>query len=230
VDFRPSYCSAVFLQFMKETNLVIVFLLSCSVGLNKFTSSRVVNVAWIVIGAAFAVQGEVHFLWHGFILQAISQIGECSKNVLGDWIMNGSDMKLDPLTYTMFMSPMCLMVLLVGNLFTWTDKTLHDLQIWWPYIIPNACLAFILNVTIAVLIKETSSITFIMTGLVKDVVIVLVSALVFKESVMAQQLIGFAICLSGVSMWSFSRAAPSSTVVVAFESACQKALFQRGNK
>jgi len=214
------YCSASFLQFMKEANVVIVYGMSCGCGLNTWTRAKVVNLIWIIIGASIAVTGEVHFLWTGFILQAISQVGECSKNVLGDWLMNGSALKLDPLTYTMFMAPMCFMVLVIGNFFTWNSSVLPDLAKYWPILIPNALLAFSMNVTISILIKEASAISFIMSGLVKDVLIVLVSAGVFHESVVRQQYVGFVICLSGVFFWSYSRVAPDSSLVMLFEKAC----------
>jgi len=214
------YCSASFLQFMKEANIVLVYSMSCGCGLNTWTRAKVVNIMWIIAGASIAVTGEVHFLWTGFILQAVSQVGECSKNVLGDWLMNGSDLKLDPLTYTLFMAPMCLMVLVVGNFFAWNSNVLPDLAEWWPILIPNSFLAFSMNITIALLIKETSAIVYIMAGLVKDILIVLLSAGVFHESVVRQQYIGFMICLSGVFFWSYSKISPDSVPVLMFEKVC----------
>jgi len=87
---------------------------------------------------------------------------------------------------------------------------------WWVYLIPNACLAFVLNISISVLIKEGSAMAFILSGLVKDVAIVLVSAHIFHEQVVPQQYLGFVICLSGVFFWSYAKVSPHSPMVVAF--------------
>lgn len=214
------WCSAAFLQFMKEANIVLVFVLSCLVGLNAFSRPKMLNIAWIIVGASLAVAGEVHFALVGFVFQLISQLGECSKNVLGDWIMNGSSFKLDPLTYTMFMAPVCLVVLCIGSAVTWQPTIMPDIAKFWPLLIPNACLAFLLNVTIAVLIKRCSAMAFILAGIVKDVVIVLVSAGMFHESVVRQQYIGFVVCLSGVFFWSLTRIMPDSMPVVMFNRLC----------
>lgn len=211
------YCSAAFLQFVKEANIVLVFAFSCFVGLNAWSKPKVANMAWIIIGASISVRGEVHFKPTGFIFQIVSQFGECSKNVLGDVLMNGNNLKLDPLSYTMFMAPMCLVVLLVGSYFQWNAQTWPDIVHWWPLLIPNACLAFVLNLTIAMLIKECSAVAFILSGIIKDIVIVLVSACVFGESVVLPQVFGFIICLTGVFFWSYSRVQPDSKMVQAFE-------------
>jgi len=214
------YCNAAFLQFMKESNIVVVFGLSAMVGLTQLSRAKSLNIFWITTGAALAVTGEVHFAAVGFVCQAISQLAECAKNVLGEWIMTGGKLKLDPLTYTMFMAPVCLTFLLIGNIFSWDQTCIRDVKAWWAYLVPNACLAFALNISISVLIKEGSAMAFILSGLVKDVAIVLVSAHIFHEQVVLQQYFGFAICLSGVFFWSYAKVSPQSPVVVAFYELC----------
>lgn len=213
------YCSVAFLQFMKEMNVVLVFGLSCLAGLQHCTRSRLLVLAWIILGASVAVVGELHFVWVGFAVQAVSQLGESGKNVLGEWIMRGSDLKLDPLTYTMFMSPMCLAVLLVGTVVTWRDEIAAHAVLWWKLLLPNACLAFLLNVAVALVIKECSAVTFVLAGLVKDMAIVAACVLVFGEVVVHQQFMGFAICLGGIFCWSYMRARPSSPWVQGFAAA-----------
>jgi len=90
----------------------------------------------------------------------------------------------------------------------------------WPLLLPNACLAFLLNVSISVLIKEVSAMAFILSGLVKDVIIVAASAAVFGEQVVMNQYIGFTVCLSGVFFWSWSKIAPQSQSVQLFRKIC----------
>jgi len=213
------YCNAAFLQFMKEGNIVLVFAISCLAGMAVLTGDKVVNIIWIVGGASIAVVGEVHFVLVGFLFQIMSQVGECCKNVMGEWMMKGR-FKLDPLTYTMFMAPVCLVFLLVGTAVTWDKHNISDMRAMWRFLVPNACLAFLLNVSISVLIKEVSAMAFILSGLVKDVLIVAVSAAVFGENVVRNQYLGFTICLSGVFFWSWSKIAPESQSVKLFRKMC----------
>merc|ERR1712186_212729 len=113
------YCSVAFLQFMKQTNVAWVFLLSCLVGSQILDRLRLANILIIISGVCLAVQGEINFVWRGFIIQAFSQMGECGKNVMQEWMMGGSDIQLDPLTYNLFVQPLTLAMLLIANLFTW---------------------------------------------------------------------------------------------------------------
>merc|ERR1712039_720144 len=111
--------------------------------------------------------------------------------------------KLDPLTYTMLVSPVCLGVLLIGSAITWQPSVATDFAKMWPFLIPNACLAFVLNVWIAMVIKETSAVGFILTGITKDIALVVFSSVFFHDSVTSKQWIFFSVTLSGVFFWSF---------------------------
>mmetsp|Transcript_52095 Transcript_52095/g.138837 ORF Transcript_52095/g.138837 Transcript_52095/m.138837 type:complete len:331 (-) Transcript_52095:83-1075(-) len=212
------YSSPAFLQFMKEGNIVLVFLLSCVLGLQVATRARVVNIVWILGGSLMAVSGQIDFAITGFTYQLISQLGECSKNVMGDWMMK-SHLKLDALTYTMFLSPMCLVVLLIGAALTWEAEILTDFAAQWMYLIPNGCLAFTMNVAVSMLIKECSALAFVLAGLVKDAVIVVLGALYMGEIVVEQQYVGFVVCLTGVFFWSYCRVDPHAPAVIYFQRA-----------
>lgn len=202
------YCSPAFLQFMKETNIVIVFVFSCVLGLQGLTSWRVLLIAWIALGACVAVSGEVEFVLAGFTLQVVSCLCEACKSVTGDWLMNGGSLRLDPLTYTLFISPACLAVLVIGNLAAWDLKVVFaDVAQWWHLILPNTVLAFLVNVAIAVVIKECSAVALVLSGLVKDVIIVVLSTTVFSDgSISKKQCAGFVVCISGVLTWSITNA------------------------
>merc|ERR1719473_2629343 len=107
---------------MKQANITIIYGLSCLTGSQVLDRIKVSVVCWVVMGSCTAVTGEVKFVLLGFLIQAASQLGECGKNILQEWILSGSDIKLDPLTYTLFMAPMCLVVLVIGNIFTWQPE------------------------------------------------------------------------------------------------------------
>ena len=102
------------------------------------------DVVWIVGGSLMAVSGQIDFAITEFTFQLISQFGEYSKNVLGDWMMK-SHLKLDALTSTMFLAPACFAMLLPGVAFSWTSDIVTDFLVWWPYLLPSGCLAFALK-------------------------------------------------------------------------------------
>merc|ERR1719414_751353 len=130
------YCSVTFLQFMKEANVIVVFLISCIVGLQSCNRLRAVIIVWVIAGASVAVSGEVRFKWAGFILQAVSQLAECSRMVMGEIVLSGK--KLDPLTYTLFLAPICFIVLIIGNALLFSPGTFRDFPAMCPLLLGNA--------------------------------------------------------------------------------------------
>merc|ERR1719330_1512950 len=103
------YCSVTFLQFMKEANVMIVFVISCIIGLQSCDRLKSLIIIWVIVGATIAVSGEVHFAWTGFVFQAVSQVAEVSRMIMGEFLLGSK--KLDPLTYNLFLAPICGIVL-----------------------------------------------------------------------------------------------------------------------
>jgi len=204
------YCNVTFLQFMKEGNVIITFLLSCAVGLQVMNRVRAAVIVWIISGSCLAVSGEMHFVLTGFVFQFVSQLAECSRAVMGEFVLSGAGLKLDPLSYTMFVAPTCLAVLVTGNALTWDPAILPAAQAWWAYLLPNALLAFALNVLVASIIKEVSAVGFILAGVCKDIFIVMFSAVFFGEVVTGNQMLGFSVALMGVFFWSYLKVSPNS--------------------
>lgn len=207
------YSNVAFLQFMKEGNVIITFCMSCAVGLQVLNRVRCAVVLWVIVGSTLAVRGEVHFAVLGFAFQILSQFAECSRLVMGELLFRNKSMKLDPLTYTLIVAPACLVALLAGSACTWSAEVPAALAKWWPYLLPNAALAFVLNVLVAVLIKETSAVGLILSGIVKDIGLVFFSWAFFGELVTPCQFVSFAVTLSGVGFWSYMKVAPDAPAV-----------------
>jgi len=211
------YCTVAFLQFMKEANVVLVFGFSAMLGLQFINRQRVFVIGWVILGSTLCVSGEMNFVFIGFMIQGLSQFAECMRAVIAEVVLSGNDFKLDALSYTMFVAPVCLLVLAVGNAVIWDHAVLDDLAVWWPYLIPNACIAFCLNVTIAQVIKETSAVGFIITGVVKDICLVVFSSVAFHDMISMTQWASFTVTLSGVFFWSFMKINPDHRVIQNFE-------------
>mmetsp|Transcript_18183 Transcript_18183/g.42806 ORF Transcript_18183/g.42806 Transcript_18183/m.42806 type:complete len:354 (-) Transcript_18183:42-1103(-) len=209
------FCSVTFLQFMKEANVMLVFIFSCLLGLQSFSRLRCLVIIWVIVFASIAISGEVHFKWIGFIYQAVSQLAEVCRMLMGEMVLNGQ--KLDPLTYNMFLAPICFLVLIVGNAIHWDDGIVASFALWWPMILGNACVAFALNITVAAVIKECSAVGFVLAGLAKDIAIVVFSACAFKEHVTGKQAAAFVCTIAGVFFWSYIKIYPRALPVRALE-------------
>lgn len=208
------YCNVSLLQFMKEANVILVFLLSYMAGFQTISRERVFIILWILCGSTIAVDNDLNFSAKGVAIQASGQIAECIRIVLAEFLLRGSN-KFDPLTYTLFVAPLSFCVLIVGNIFTWDPNIIPDMIKFSHLLIPNVILAFALNVCIALVIKEVSAVGFMLTGLVKDVCIVLASALQFHEQVVPLQWVSFLVVLIGVGYWSLMKTYPDGKAMKA---------------
>eukprot|EP00930_Biecheleria_cincta_P085612 TRINITY_DN7499_c0_g1_i2.p1 TRINITY_DN7499_c0_g1~~TRINITY_DN7499_c0_g1_i2.p1 ORF type:complete len:498 (-),score=65.07 TRINITY_DN7499_c0_g1_i2:374-1867(-) len=198
------HLSVAFLQIMKESNIAVVYCLSVVVGLESLLRCSVTLLVITLFGAVLAVLNEMHFDMIGFLIQLTSSLSEASKVVIQGVLMSGSA-KLDPLTMVLFMAPACLLIIsipmLISDAHRLPEIATH-LQIYWPIIALNACLAFVLNVIVAQCIKHLSPIGFLLAGVVKDIAIILISTAFLGESLTIQQDIGFCIALIGVGLYS----------------------------
>ena len=218
------YCSPAFLQFMKEGNVVLAFVLSCIAGLQVCTRARFVNIVWILAGASMAVSGQAHFAMTGFVFQLVSQFGECGKNVMGDWMMK-SHLKLDALTYTMFLSPMHGRTTSCrsgdGNEFwrrfesCWQRMASRSLQVCAACLLRNVRLLMLQSpmrmsmlpslrpsslTSILMKVSRRRSSSFILAGLVMNAVVVICGVGLLREAFVTQQRMSFLVCLSGVDV------------------------------
>mmetsp|Transcript_56755 Transcript_56755/g.127784 ORF Transcript_56755/g.127784 Transcript_56755/m.127784 type:complete len:161 (-) Transcript_56755:219-701(-) len=147
---------------------------------------------------------------------------------MGEIVLSGK--KLDPLTYNLFLAPICLLVLIIANAIHWSPGSWEDFKQWYPLIFANACVAFCLNIVVAAVIKECSAVGFVLTGLAKDIAIVIFSALAFGEIVTAKQAVAFVVTILGVFFWSFMKIYPSSKLVRTMESALCSPVAAEGER
>jgi len=210
------HSSMAFLQMMKESNLVLVYAFSLIAALEVFSWVKTKMVVLIVFATMLTIHGELNFSWTGFCIQGTSQLFESSKIVLQAMLLTSAGRKLDVLTYVLLVMPLCFCGL-AFVLFTLTYvHPLQNLQIpdwatiwaWWPVLAANASLAFVLNLSIALFMKQSSAVGFILAGITKDAVIVLAGALVMHESISKVQMFGFAAQLSFIWIWSLVKIYP----------------------
>lgn len=196
------YSSVAFLQFCKQGNVALMFFMSCAVGSQSFSWQKLAVLTVVIAGCTTCAHGEIHFVMIGLVLQLASQLTECSKNLIGEAVMGSAGLKLDVLTFVLFQAPFSLLFLSVGVCFSWSPEVVTDFRKHWHWLMVNACIAFLLNVLIAVTLKKLSALAFVIIGVVKDMVIVSSSSLVFGDPISQAQQVGFAVTITGVLLWS----------------------------
>lgn len=210
------HSSVAFLQMMKEANLVLVYTFSLMAALERFDWCSVRVLAVVVVATLLTIHGEVNFSLLGFTLQVSSQFFESLKIVLQAMLLCNAGKKLDALTYVLLVMPLCFVVLsnlLFVLLFVWPNEHFptpqwSDMVAWWPHLLANACLAFSLNVVIALFVKHSSAVAFILTGILKDSMIVCAGGLLLHEVVSLLQVLGFTLQLCTILTWSLMKTFP----------------------
>merc|ERR1719265_906960 len=161
------------------------------------------------------IHGEVNFSMTGFLIQGTGQIFECCKIVLQAMLLSAAGRKLDALTYVLLVMPLCAVCLGAGMGVLvafphshFLTPELHHLYSWWPHLLANACIAFLLNVVIAMFVKHSSAVAFILAGIVKDAMIVAAGGFLLNEVVTVIQFIGFGLQLAAILLWSLMKIFP----------------------
>mmetsp|Transcript_116372 Transcript_116372/g.324268 ORF Transcript_116372/g.324268 Transcript_116372/m.324268 type:complete len:452 (-) Transcript_116372:205-1560(-) len=217
------HSSLAFLQMMKQSNVVLVYFFSLALSLESFSWKRILVLACIVAATGMTVHGELNFSLTGFAIQGVSMLCESLKLTLQSHSLSATGRKLDALTFVMLIAPLVLLVLLallLGLHLFWPTRpealTLPPLTALWEYrhlLLANGSLAFAMNVSHALLIKRSSATAFILTGVImKDVVIVVVGAMLLGELLSPLQVAGFTMQLVAILVWSLLKAAPMLAV------------------
>lgn len=209
------HTSVAFLQMMKESNLVLVYLFSLVAALERFRCRNLNMLVLIVFATTLTIKGEVHFSAIGFGLQGTSQIFESLKIVLQGVLLSAGGVKLDALSYVLLMTPGCFFFLLCLLVCLYMHPiamiavpTWADIARWWPLLLANACVAYALNVVSAMFIKHSSPVAFILAGIVKDAAIVFSGVLVLHEAISRVQALGFCLQLSLIFLWTMLKTFP----------------------
>jgi hypothetical protein len=197
------YCSVPFLQMCKEMNVVMIYLAGLYLAVEKYNGQTLAILFLVMIGCWMSIHGEMNPSGVGFAIQMISQTSEVIKIIIQQMIMQG--MRVDPLTMVMTMSPLCLCTLSFGLYFLWEPGTLADAHKMAFHLFLNGLNAFALNIAVALVIRHASGVSFVLAGVIKDVIIVTVAAIFTGALVTRMQIAGFTIAVLGVAAHSLVR-------------------------
>lgn len=139
-------------------------------------------------------------------------------------------MKLSPLAFLYYVAPLCAVVLaLPVALLELPKLSAHQFhavrRVGVLTLLLNASVAFALNLATMALIKNTSALTLNVSGVFKDLLLILWSVVVSGAIVTPTQYFGYAIAVAGVSAYSHYKRTQASqpTVVAPIETAEEEA-------
>ncbi|KAG5951753.1 hypothetical protein E4U53_002343 [Claviceps sorghi] len=198
------YLSVPFIQMLKAAAPVAVLFTSWAWQVAEPSLSSFLNVMWIVAGVALASVGEIHFSLVGFLYQMAGIVFEAIRIIMIQVLLSGDGMKMDPLVGLYYFAPVCaamnLLVALPSELpsFTWAAAS----EVGFDMLFLNASIAFLLNITSVFLIGRTSGLVMTLTGIFKNILLILVSILIWNTKITVMQTAGYAIALTGLTYYS----------------------------
>ncbi|KAL2140889.1 hypothetical protein VTI28DRAFT_3079 [Corynascus sepedonium] len=194
------YLSVAFIQMLKATTPVAVLLSSWALGVSQPNLKVFLNVSAIVVGVIIASIGEIKFVWIGFIYQIAGIIFEALRLTMVQRLLSSAEFKMDPLVSLYYFAPVCAAMNFVVALF-WeipkvTMSEVYSVGLFTFFL--NGMCAFLLNVSVVFLIGKTSSLVLTLCGVLKDVLLVVASMIIWGTQVTALQFFGYSIALGGM--------------------------------
>lgn len=199
------YISVAFAQMLKAIMPVAVFLLGAAVGVEALSLQMLAIMSVISLGVVVASYGEIDFSWVGVIYQLGGVVGEALRLVCIEILLKRKGLKLNPLSMMYYVSPCSALCLFVPWVVLERPKMyLTERWNFDPLILSlNALCTFALNISVFLAISHTSAVTIRVAGVVKDWVVVLVSALVFIDTKLTFiNIVGYGVAILGVAAYN----------------------------
>lgn len=202
------YSTVAFLQMIKESNIVNIYFMSVLVGIERLSPVHMCILVVMVLATWGCVKGEMNLSLIGFLVQAGSSTCEAAKTICQSLVLSGPR-RLDPLSTVLVVMPVSGLFLgfflLVNNVLGSTfvkQPAFSELYACRWALFLNISNAFALNSVIAVFLKYLSPMAYVLTGNVKDICIMLMSAFLMHEDISRIQCLGFVVQILCVFSWS----------------------------
>ncbi|XP_057465467.1 probable sugar phosphate/phosphate translocator At3g14410 [Actinidia eriantha] len=199
------YISVAFAQMLKAIMPVAVFILGVAAGLEIMSCRMLFIMSVISFGVLVASYGEININWIGVVYQMGGVVGEALRLIFMEILVKRKGLKLNPISVMYYVSPCSALCLFVPWIFL--EKPKMDAQGTWSFqpliLILNSLCTFALNLSVFLVISHTSALTIRVAGVVKDWVVVLLSALLFADTKLTIiNLFGYGIAIAGVAAYN----------------------------
>jgi len=215
------YLSVSYIQMIKSCLPIPTLLMTYLMGREHPTKMQMFLVLVICVGAMMASLGEMNFSMIGFILQGCALCADVGRMLFLDQLTQ--EVRLDNLSTLYYMAPLACGFIFIGFL-VFEYSTFHgtfctykdplapdptaDIIEYYPWWFPllllaNAMLAFILNLSIVLLVTNAGIMFMTLAGIFKDVLVVIMSVFFFGafSTVTNFQVVGYGVSLIGLTFY-----------------------------
>uniref|UniRef100_A0A0A0KVD2 Sugar phosphate transporter domain-containing protein n=1 Tax=Cucumis sativus TaxID=3659 RepID=A0A0A0KVD2_CUCSA len=180
---------------------VAVFVLGVAAGLELMSCRMLLIMSVISFGVLVASYGEINISWIGVVYQMGGVVGEALRLIFMEILVKRKGLKLNPISIMYYVSPCSALCLLIPWIFL--EKPKMEARESWNFppviLVLNSLCTFALNLSVFLVITHTSALTIRVAGVVKDWVVVLLSALLFADvKLTVINLFGYGIAIAGV--------------------------------
>ncbi|KND94122.1 putative sugar phosphate/phosphate translocator [Tolypocladium ophioglossoides CBS 100239] len=194
------YLSVAFIQMLKATTPVAVLISGWTLGVTQPNLKQFLNVSAIVVGVIIASFGEIHFVTIGVLYQIGGIIFEALRLTMVQRLLSSADFKMDPLVSLYYFAPICAVmngvVALIWEFPKVSMADVYNVGLFTFFL--NGLCAFMLNVSVVFLIGKTSAVVLTLCGVLKDIMLVVASMMIWGTQVTALQFFGYSIALGGM--------------------------------
>lgn len=169
--------------------------------------AKAMTVVVIVVGIMIASYGELDFVLLGVIYQALGIVAEATRLVMIDKLLTAPGMdpklKMSPLVSLYYFAPICALLNFMAMLvMDAPNVTMADFErVGLFHFIANGFAAMALNISVVFLIGFTSGLTMTLCGVLKDLILVGASMLIFSSVITPTQWFGYSIALVGLTVY-----------------------------
>lgn len=202
------YLSLGYIQMLKAITPVPLLMLFFLSGKEKLSLMQFIIVVVICSGVMMTSIGELHFSAVGFSLQIVAVVFDCLRVFLLDVVLK--DISLDSLSMLYYSAPLLSFQLTIGFiLFEYDAFPFDRLNSSFAFVLFfSGLLAFSLNLSVFILVSNTSSLIMTLAGPIKDLLVISTSVLFFRSPLTLLQVLGFLVALGGLSLYREFKANP----------------------
>lgn len=190
------YLSISFVQMLKACTPICVLLLSIIMGLEQPSKVQLVLVGGLSLGVVVSTAGEQHFNSTGFAYELVSIVAEALRLTLSGRLVKS--VKLDAVSMLYYVAPLSF----IGIMFSFVllelpafieDKASEKLDSGMlpVLLLVSSLIAFACNIASVQLIISTSAVVLSLVGVLKDLLILFFSMVVFRSPVTIVQMTSY---------------------------------------
>jgi len=208
------YLSISFVQMLKACTPICVLLLSIMMGLEQASKVQLGLVGALSLGVVISTAGEQHFNATGFAYEIVSIIAEALRLTLSDRLLKS--LKLDAVSMLYYVAPLGFVGIMIGFVLLEMPAFMEDnamAKLDSDPMLPGMMLvssvvAFACNLASVQLIMITSAVVLSLVGVLKDLLILFFSVVVFRSPVTIVQMSSYSATLVVMLLYKEYKARP----------------------